>query len=355
MTIQSLRPRAVNVPLRIPLATAGGVVHTAPLVLLDLETNDGITGRSYVFCYTPLALKPVVSLLEGLGAALQGDPLAPFSIERKLQQRFRLLGPQGLTGVALAAIDMAAWDALAQAAHLPMVGLLGGDPAKTIHAYNSCGLGLIGPLKAAKEAEHLVEGGFRAIKVRLGYPDLDADLEVLRAVRQAVGPSVHLMVDFNQGLTVADALVRAHALDDEGVYWIEEPVTADDFQGHAQITREIRTPIQLGENWWGTHDMAKSIAAGASDLVMPDASKIGGVTGWLRAAALAEANGLPVSSHLYPEVSSHLLAVTPTAHWLEYVDWAAPILEEPLQIENGLAAPSPALRWNEKAVARHLA
>jgi mandelate racemase len=350
--IRGLRARAVNLPMRRPLATAGGFVNTAPLVLLDLETEDGVTGRSYVFCYTPLALKPVVSLLEGLGSALKGDALAPYSIERKLQQRFRLLGPQGLTGIAMAAIDMAAWDALAQTRNLPLVCLLGGE-VKPVQAYNSCGLGLIGPVRAAREAEELAEGGFRAIKVRLGYGDLAADIEVLRAVRQAVGERMLLMTDYNQGLSVPEALVRAHALDGEGVYWIEEPTTADDYTGHALIRNEAKTLVQLGENWWGPHDMTKSIAAGASDLVMVDAVKIGGVTGWQRAAALAESHGLPVSSHLFPEISAHLLAVTPTAHWLEYVDWASDLLEEPVHVENGHVTPGPRLQWNEKVVASH--
>src|SRR5260370_32604 len=319
--IRGLHARAGKMPRRRPLATAGGFVSTAPLVLLDLETEDGVTGRSYVFCHTPIALKPVVSLLEGLASALKGDPLAPYSIERKLQQRFRLLGPQGLTGIAMAAIDMAAWDALAQTCGLPLVRLLGGE-VKPVQAYNSCGLGLIGPVRAAKEAEELAEGGFRAIKIRLGYGDLAADIEVVRAVRHAVGDRMLLMTDYNQGLSVPEAILRAHALDGEGVYWIEEPTTADDYAGHALISKEAKTHVQLGENWWGPHDMSKSIAAGASDLVMVDAVKIGGVTGWQRAAALAEAHGLPVSSHLFPEITPHLLAGTATSHRVEHISWA---------------------------------
>jgi mandelate racemase len=148
------------------------------------------------------------------------------------------------------------------------------------------------------------------------------------------------------------------ALDDEGLAWIEEPTLADDFAGHARITGRARTPIQMGENWWGPHEMAAGLAAGASDLGMPDAMKIGGVTGWQRAAALADAAGLPISSHLFPEVSVHLLAASPTAHWLEYVDWAAPILQQPLVIGNGCATapdtPGSGVAWDEAAVAHHL-
>ncbi len=357
LTICSLQVRAVNVPMQRPLQTGGGTVSTAPLVLVDLQTEEGITGCGYVFCYTPLALKPVSQLIGNLEALIKGDAVAPQAIEQKLQKRFRLLGPQGLTGIAMAGIDLAAWDALAKACCLPLVRLLGGEP-RPIQAYNSCGLGIIGSERAAAEAVELAAPGFKAIKVRLGYPELKTDFEVIRAVRRAVGEDLLLMTDYNQSLSVAEAIRRAAALDHEQVYWIEEPTSADDFAGHAQISREAKTPIQIGENWWGSHDMAKSLAAGASDFVMPDPMKIGGVTGWLRAAALAEAAGLPVSSHLFPEVSAHLLAVTPTCHWLEYADWANPILKEPLRVQDGQAiisdAPGIGVSWDEDGVNRCL-
>ena len=340
--------------MRIPLATAGGAVTKAPLVLIDIETEEGVTGSSYVFCYTPAALHPVARLVLNLEEWIRGDMVAPYSIDRKLQQRFRLLGPQGLTAFAAAGIDMAAWDALAKAAGLPLVRLLGGE-LRSVPAYNSNGLGIIGVERAVPEAQELA-AGYQAIKVRLGYPDLETDLAVVRAIRGAVGSSVLLMSDYNQCLSVAEAIRRAQMLDEEGLYWIEEPTRADDYAGHAAIRRKARTGIQIGENWWGPHDMSKSLDAGASDFGMADVVKIGGVTGWLRAAALASPPGLPLSSHLYPEISVHLLAVSPTCHWLEYVDWAGPILREPLTIENGRATPpdTPGIgvAWDEDAVRR---
>jgi mandelate racemase len=204
----------------------------------------------------------------------------------------------------------------------------------------------------------LLEPGFRAVKIRLGYPEPRTDVEVVRAVRQAVGPDVVLMSDYNQALSVSEAVHRAHLLDGEGLLWIEEPTLAPDFAGHAQISREARTPIQIGENLWGSADMARSVAAGASDYVMPDVVRIGGVSGWLRAAALAEGAGLPMSCHLFPEISAHLLAVTPTCHWLEYVDWASPILCAPVQVVDGCitppSGPGNGLEWDEAAVQRYL-
>jgi mandelate racemase len=297
LTLRELRVRAVHAPLRRPLQTSGGTVRVAPLALIDLVTEEGVTGRAYLFCYTPLALVPVVQLLENLSDFLKGDAVAPFEIDQKLQRSFRLLGATGMVAMALAGIDMAAWDALARAAGLPLARLLGGQP-KRVPAYNSNGLGIIGAARAAAEATELVAPGFAAIKVRLGYADAKADVEVVRAVRRAIGEGMQLMSDYNQSLAVADAVQRVEALRDEGLAWIEEPTRADDHEGHAQIRSKSRVPIQIGENWWGPHDMAKSLAAGTCDLGMPDAMKIGGVTGWMRAAALAEPVGMPLSSHL---------------------------------------------------------
>ena len=217
---------------------------------------------------------------------------------------------------------------------------------------------MIGAERAAEEALELAAPGFGAVKVRLGYPTINTDVEVVRAVKASVGEDVALMSDYNQSLSVAEAERRTAALEGEGLYWIEEPTRADDYSGHARLRREAKTPIQIGENWWGPHDMAKSVEAGASDYAMADAMKIGGVTGWLRAAALAEAAGLPLSSHLFPEISAHLLAVAPTSHWLEYVDWANPILEEPLKVEDGYASPPDTpgigISWDEEGIERYL-
>jgi mandelate racemase len=355
LTIRGLLVHAVDVPMNRPLKTGGGEVGSAAMVLIDLLTEEGVTGCSYLFCPTPLVLNPLAKLLSNLAPLIEGDLLAPVEIERKLQNTFRLLGPQGHSAMAIAGIDMAAWDALAKSCKMPLVRLLGGRSCR-IPAYNSCGLGMIGPERAAEEAQELIAPGFSAVKVRLGYKELKTDLEVVRAVRDSVGEDVVLMSDYNQSLSVAEASRRAAALEDEGLYWIEEPTRADDYSGHAQIRHDTRAPIQIGENWWGPHDAAKSLKAGASDYVMADAMKIGGVTGWLRTAALAEAAGIPLSSHLFPEISAHLLAVSPTKHWLEYVDWAAPILERQLEIVDGyVSIPDAAgigISWDVGAVQR---
>lgn len=355
-TIQEFRVRAVRVPMTEPHQTASGVITESPLVLTDVITDTGISGHSMVFTYTPAALKPTAELIQNCEALVKGEALAPAEIEQKLAKRFRLLGTQGLVGMALAAIDMALWDALARVHSLPLVRLLGGAE-KPIRPYGA--VGYDGVAGCAKSAEKWAKRGFTGIKAKIGYPTVQEDVAVVRAMRKASGDGMAIMVDYNQCLTPTEAVERLRVLDDEGLTWVEEPTLAHDYAGHAIVAREARTPIQCGENWWGTLDMQHAIEAQASDFVMPDVMKIGGVTGWMRAATLAHAKGLPMSNHLWPEISARLLCCTPTAHWLEYADWWNPILADPLIVENGTAVVGDAIGtgvdWNEDAMSRFAA
>ena len=355
-TIQEFRVRAVRVPMTEAHQTASGVITESPLVLTDVITDTGISGHSMVFTCTPAALKPTAELIQNCEALAKGEALAPAEIEQKLANRFRLLGTQGLVGMALAAIDMALWDALARVQSLPLVRLLGGVE-KPVRPYGA--VGYDGVAACAKAAEHWATQGFTGIKAKIGYPTVHEDVAVVRAMRKAAGADMIIMVDYNQCLTPTEAVQRLRVLDDEDLAWVEEPTLAHDYAGHALVAREARTPIQCGENWWGTLDMQHAIEARASDFVMPDVMKIGGVTGWLRAATLAHAQGLRVSNHLWPEISARLLCCTPTAHWLEYADWWNPILAEPLRVEKGMAIVDDAIgtgvEWNEKAVRRFAA
>src|ERR1051325_2202442 len=331
MKIAAIRARPVAAPMKRPLTTSTGVLTASALLLADLQTDAGIVRRSYLFSPGQHALPAIAKLVEAMAEMLKGEELAPFDLERKLRARYTLLGIHNIVLFAMSGIDMAAWDALAQS----LVRLLGATP-RPIPAYNSKGLGIMPIPALVKEARELVDEGFRALKLRLGRREARDDLDALRAVKQAIGADITLMVDFNQALSVAEAIRRGGMIDEEGgVYWIEEPIRADDYAGAARIARQVATPIQLGENFMGPEQMAQALAAGACDYAMPDAERIGGVTGWMRAAALAQAAGMEMSSHLFPEVSAHLLAATPTCHWLEYVDWANPILAEPVELKDG--------------------
>ncbi|HET9016346.1 MAG TPA: enolase C-terminal domain-like protein [Thermomicrobiaceae bacterium] len=353
--VAGLQVRAVDVPLTRPIETAVGAVRSAPFVLIDLRTTEGITGSAYVFAYTTSVLGPLARLVANLEESMRREAVAPLELGWRLRQRFRLLGTPGLVGMALAGVDMAAWDVLARAAQLPLAELLGGR-VRPIPAYASLRSTALTSLLA--EVEEALELGFRHVKLKLGHGPLSQDLAAVDAVRRAVGDAVTILVDYNQALTVPEAVSRAAALDGRGVGWIEEPVPADDLAGAARVATAAAAPVQLGENWWGPGDVARALATGACDECMLDVMKIGGVSGWLQGAALAATAGMPLSSHTFPEFSAHLLAVSPTARFLEHLDKAAPILERPVTVEGGQVLPPPGpgagLSWNEPAVRRYL-
>lgn len=354
LRIRDVKVRPVNAPLPEPVRTASGDILAAPLVLLDLRTEDGVIGRSYLRCISQDVLGPLATLTATIGESIAGNVTTPTELNRQLCQRYRLIGIQGLLAMAIAGIDMAAWDAVAHAKKTPLFKLLGGSPAP-VPAYASHGM--LDTASAVAVSEKAVEAGFRGIKLKLGYPDAQDDLAVLKAVRSAVGDAIDLMIDYNQSLSVPEAIVRARLLADMHLLWIEEPTLAEDFAGHAQIADGSGAALQIGENWWGPSDVMKSAAAGESRYAMFDAVKIGGVSGWLQAAEIAAAHELPVSSHAFAEVCGHLLSATPNPHWLEFLDTAAPVLQESVRIESGCRVfselPGSDVLWDESAVATY--
>ena len=356
LTIRGTRLTPVLVPMTHALGTSAARVTEAPLLLIDLETEEGITGRTYLFCYRPSGARAIALLLHDAISLIKGEPARPACLAAKLMRTFALLGVTGTVRMALSGLDTAMWDALARAAAVPLASMLGSSP-RPITTYNSCGLGLMAPEALADEAVRLTERGFRAVKLRLGYPTLKEDLSAFHAVRERLGAGVDVMVDYNQALSLEEAMLRTQALASEKIAWIEEPIRHDDRDGNVKIAAATTIPLQLGENFNGVETMSAMIEARACDLVMPDLARIGGVTGWMEAAAVASARGIPMSSHLFPEVSAHLLAATPTSHWLEYVDWADTILQNPLKIIDGMAIipdrPGAGLEWDVVAVERY--
>jgi mandelate racemase len=356
LTIRAIRSTPVTVPLTYVLGTSAAAVREAPLLLVDLETNEGVTGCAYQFCYRPAAAPAIAGFLDDIADAVRGRPIVPTELWDLLAKRHTLIGVEGIVRMSMSLVDVAAWDALARAAGQPLARLLGAEP-RPIRAYNSNGLGLMSTSALADEAARLLTGGFRAVKLRLGYPTVDQDLAAVHAVRGCIPGDVAIMVDYNQALSLETAIRRGRALDGEALAWIEEPIRHDDFAGYAALAETLSTPVQIGENFSLVFDMQKALDARACDLVMPDLERIGGVTGWRRASALASSAGLPMSSHLYPEVSAQLLAATPTADWLEYVDWMNPLLVEPLKIVDGMAMPSSrpgvGLEWNREIIRKY--
>ena len=354
LTLRGIEARPVVLPLARPVVARIATITEWPLILIDLTTEEGVTGRAYLEPYIPKSMAYLVPALHDLGALLKGHRVAPIELYDKARKSLHFVGYEGLSMIAVAGLDMAAWDALARAAEVPLCVLLGGSVG-AVRSYNSNGLWLQEPAAVAAEAVELRdEGGFEGLKLRLGRVRMADDLATLEAVRDAVGEDMKLMVDFNQGLHRGEALERCHALDDQGLTWIEEPIVYDNFAGYAQLAAELKTALQIGENFYGPRDLQKALEMKACDYVMPDFMRIGGVTGWLKSAAIAGALGVPMSTHLYPEVGAHVMRVTETAHWLEWQDWADPILQRPYEISDSLLhipdAPGLGLEWDEDAV-----
>lgn len=353
LIISNVVARPVIAPIARPIRTAVGEIPAAPLVLIDVYTEQHITGSAYLFAYTPVTLIPLVKLVEKLGDLLKGKTVVPFERMKELDLHFRLLGTQGLLGMVLSGLDMAFWDILGKAAAQPVVRLIGGEP-RPIRAYDS--YGFVDVKSDAEAIQQSLDKGFRGIKIKVGVGTLAQDVESVSAVRQMVGADTALMLDFNQSLSPTEAIRRIERLRKFDPYWVEEPVSAQDLEGHAKVQASTPVPVQTGENWWFPRDMQRAISAGASDFVMVDIMKIGGVTGWMAAAAQADAASLPLSSHIFLEASSHVLPVTPTCDWLEYLDFAGAILETRYPVTNGTVCargPGLGIVWDENAISRY--
>ena len=358
LTFKGLRVRPVVLKLGRPVVARIATMTDWPLILIDLYTEEGVTGRAYLEPYVVKSMRYLVPALEDMGEMLKGQPLSPADLYETARKSLHFVGYEGLSMIAVSGLDMAAWDSLARAAELPLCRLLGGSVGP-VRAYNSNGLWLREPSALADEAVALRdEGGFTGLKLRMGRDGIADDLAALEAVRSAVGDGMRFMVDFNQGLDLAEALERCHRIDDLGLTWIEEPILYDDYDGYAKLTADLNTPIQIGENFYGPRELHKALQRKACDFVMPDFMRIGGVTGWMRAASIAGTAGVPISTHLYPEVGAHVMRVSETAHWLEWQDWADTVLQEPYTLKDGMLEipnrPGLGLDWNEDVVAANL-
>jgi mandelate racemase len=354
LTFKSIKARPVILRLKRPVVVRIATITDWPIILIDLYTEEGIVGRSYLEPYTAKTMKYLIPALHDFGEMLKGRKVTPVELYDVARKSLHFVGYQGLSMIAVSGLDMAAWDALAKAAAMPLCVLLGGSVGP-VKAYNSNGLWLKEPKAVAAEAIELRdEGGFTGLKLRLGREKIRDDLATLEAVRDAVGEDMELMVDFNQGLHFGEALQRCHVIDNFGLAWIEEPIVYDNLGGYAQLAAELNTPIQIGENFYGPRDLYNALQSKACDYVMPDFMRIGGITGWLRSAAISGTAGVPMSTHLYPEVAAQVMRVTETAHWLEWQDWADPILQQPYKVKDGLLhipdTPGIGLEWNEDVV-----
>ena len=358
LRLEKITIRAVNVPLNKPVIAHLGTFEKWPFLCLDAHTNKGLIGKSYIGPYLVDQLPVIAKCIEALSKPFLNQEIKPYNFFEEGFKKISLLGYQGISIYALAALDIAFWDVYAKAANMPLACLLGSD-LKPVKAYNSRGLWLIPLNEIEKETNDLLENGsFDAVKVRIGRNKLKDDIYVIEKIRKIGGENLVIMSDFNQCYDYDTALKRMNELDDIGLYWFEEPINYRNFNDCAKLSSRIKTPISIGENFHGPYDLVNSIKANASTYIMPDLMRIGGVSGWLKSASIAEAYNLKFSTHLFPEVSAHLMNLTPTAHWLEWVDWANPILQDTgFRVENGKYhipdIPGTGVEWNDANIEKY--
>src|SRR5260370_9307276 len=278
LTFKSIGARAVVLKLKRPVVARIATICDWTLILIRLFPEEGIVGRSHLEPYTIKAMRYLIPALQDFGAMLKGRRVAPIELYDLARKSLHFVGYQGLSMIAVSGLDMAAWDALGKARGVPLCVLLGGSVGP-VKAYTSKGLGLQAREIVASDAIALRdEGGFTALKLRLGRERASDDLAAIHAIRAAVGDDIELMADFNQGLHLGEALQRCHMIDDAGLAWIEEPIVYDNLDGYVQLAPELKTPIHIGENFYSSRDLPTALQQKACDLVIPDFMRICGVT-----------------------------------------------------------------------------
>lgn len=355
MKIERLTARIVRLTQARPLVTANIRIDAVWFVLLDIDTGGGLRGSAHVWGFNKAGAQAIKAVVEHLSASVLGeDALATGRLYQKMWTALVQWGHAGIPLMGLSLVDIALWDIVGKAAQRPLADLLG-RRLDAVPAYAS-GLWLTDDLGALqKEARGHVEAGFGAMKMRVGRATVEKDAAAVRAVREAIGPGVGLMVDFSSIPSREQALRMGRALESYELTWIEDPVADEDERDHAIVARELRTPVCFGEKVYGPEGIRRIIDAQAADVLMADLQRAGGVTGWNRIAAMAAAARLPLSSHILPETNLHLVASAPTGYWLEHMDWGDGLFLEPMRMEKGMAQiprkPGLGLEWNEAAIA----
>lgn len=328
MQITSVTSRVIATPLEQPILTAIHSFERVYHVVVEVETDEGLTGTGLLFAQSAAQGKLFQAALALFEDKVIGEnPLMIEAIWQKLWKAMNFIGNSGVSIFALSAIDTALWDILGKSANMPVYRLLG-QHAKAIPVYASQGLWLGTALPALiEEARSYVARGFKVIKIRVGLARLEDDVERVLAVQEAVGPGVRLIADANQGWDAPTAIRFGRLVASANLYWLEEPVPYYDLTASAAIAAALDTPLATGETEYTYLGFARLGQQQAADIWMPDLQRIGGITGWQKVARVAEGFNLPVSPHLFPEISLHLALSTPNCPILEYVNWWEPLLD----------------------------
>ena len=354
MKIDAIRTRIVRLPVKSPLVTGNIRIESVWFLLVDLKTDDGASGSSYIWSFNKAGSSALKAVVEHLAnTALGENPLFTARLWNGMWRSLIQWGHAGVPVMGMAAIDAAAWDLAGKVANQPLAQLLG-RKLDRVPTYAS-GLWITDDLRQlGRDAEALVTQGFRAVKMRAGRADVEKDVAAVRAVRDAIGPRIGLMVDLSSAPTRDYATKLCHALEPFNLIWIEDPIADEDVADHAELARAVRTPICFGEKVYSPHGMRQIIDAKAADVLMADLQRAGGVTGWIRIAALADAARLPLSSHILPELNVHLVASAPTGMYLEHLTWGEELFQERLEMVDGAMkvpeGPGFGLTWNEDRI-----
>jgi L-alanine-DL-glutamate epimerase-like enolase superfamily enzyme len=313
--------------------------RTRPVVTLTLHTDQGIEGIGITFYGGRLtgSLRKAVEELAEL--TIGEDPLRIEHIVGKIRAAMDAAGPGGIATLALSAIDIALWDIKAKLLEQPLWKLLGGHRDKVpTYASGSLRRGLT-DAQAEKAARILVDKGFTQMKTQMalpGNPTIAEEVRRVRVVRDAIGPDITLMCDINQRWRPEQAIDIGRRVEDVGLFWLEDVTLADDYPGLARVTAALTTPIAGGEYVWGLTPLRHMIEQRSVDIVMVDLVRVGGVTGWMKAAAMAEAFNLPIVSHVMPEMLVHVVAAAPNGLTVEYMPWMLALYEETPKLEKGM-------------------
>ncbi|GIP31121.1 mandelate racemase/muconate lactonizing enzyme family protein [Paenibacillus sp. J2TS4] len=354
MKVTSFKHRIVSVPVHFPVVSCVRNSDRIVFVLLDITTDEGVTGISYVQAFHMNGAHAICSCLNHLESVVVGkDPRSIELIWQQMLEAIKLLGRQGLPMFALSLVDIALWDIAGKWARLPVCRLLGGEPG-IFPAYQSDGLWLVSPAEAARQAEIFAASGFRSLKMRLGRTDRQEDIRAVQEVRQAVGKDVGLIVDVNQGWSADTVESVEKQLKEYNLLWIEEPVDADNAEGHAKLSGSLSIPVATGENLYGVQPFHRYLQMNAASVYTPDLQRTGGISGWRRINVLLEQFGKPSSIHLFPEYAVHLFPVIRHSLSLEWMSWASHLFQEPLECVNGQVRtperPGFGFEWNEEVI-----
>jgi len=340
--ISSIESHIVRLPAEEPLADGPPAFGpTYDFVTLEVGTDQGLQGVGLTFFGGALTgtLKAAVDALGRLAIGM--DPRNPERVAATLAAAANSAGPGGIYTLALAAIDIALWDIRGKACGLPVSTMLGGL-RESVPTYASGALMRPFPLDVMeRSAACLVERGFRQMKMQLALPGHTSpaiEVERARKIRAAIGPEIDLMCDINQRWDVRQAISIGSRLEEFNLYWLEDVVACDDYTGMARVADALATPLAAGEYVYGLAPFRHMLAAAAVDIPMIDVLRAGGITQWMKIAALAEAFNLPVVSHLLPEIHVHMIAAIPNGLTVEYMPWSCRLFEEVPLPRGGLLA-----------------